>query len=265
MAEKLPRSSLWIVTTSRFPVAGQRRGARAARVRDLLREQILTKRYDTAMLPSEHELMLEYVTSRSQIREALDMLRDEGFIERRQGTGTIVTSSKVRHHFDRVHGIGGSLRRPPAVRSELVSVERVPAPAPVAEVLGLLPGTGCAYVDFRTHIDGVPFNTNSSYLPESMADVLSPGTFDGDFYQYLESHGVTVTAGELLVEAVNADALTAAALGVVCGAAVMLFRRVLLTTGDVPVEFGFVRCRADRLALVAKLPRLKQESIWLAS
>jgi GntR family transcriptional regulator len=234
-------------------------------VRDLLREQILANRYDTALLPSEHELMLEYVASRSQIREALQLLREEGFIERRQGTGTFVISSKARHRFDRVHGVGDSFRQRPVVRSVLVSVTLVPTPGPVAEVLRLTGGRCCAYTEFRTYVDGIPFNTNSSYLPERMAHVLAPGTFNGDYYEFLEFHGIAVTAGELVVEAVNADALTAAVLGVAPGAAVMLFRRVLFTTGDVPVEYGFVRCRADRLALAAKLPRRHEESMWLAS
>jgi GntR family transcriptional regulator len=234
-------------------------------VRDLLREQIMADRYASRLLPSEQELMLEYVASRGQIREALHQLREEGFVERRQGTGTFVVSSKARHRFDRVHGVGDSFRQRPVVRGVLMSVDRVPAPGPVAEVLRLEPGRTCAYTEFRTYVDGAPFNVNSSYLPESMADVLSPGAFDGDFYEYLEAHGMAVASGDLIVEAINADELTAAALAVPYGTAVMLFRRVLFSADDVPVELGFVRCRADRLALAVKLPRRREESLWLAS
>ena len=234
-------------------------------MRDLLREQILANRYGSPLLPSEQELMLEYVASRSQIREALHQLREEGFVERRQGTGTFVVSSKARHRFDRVHGVGDSFQQRPNVRGVLLSVTRVPAPRPVVEVLRLQPGQDCVLAEFRTYIDGAPFNINNSYLPESTARRLSPGVFDGDFYEYLEAHGTAVAYGELLVEAVNADELTASALDVPFGAAVMLFRRVLFSAEDIPVELGFVRCRADRLALAVKLPRRREESLWLAS
>jgi GntR family transcriptional regulator len=234
-------------------------------VRDLLREQILADRYNGGLLPGEPELMLEYGASRGQIREALQLLRDEGFVQRRQGTGTFVISQKARHRFDRVHGIGDSFRRRPVVRGDMVSVEEVPAPRPVAEALRLRPGTCCTYTEFNTYVDGVAFNTNSSYLPSALARVLRLGAFEGDFYQYLEAHGTAVTGGELVVEAVTADVFTAATLGVACGAPVMLFRRLLFTTGEQPVELGFVRCRADRLALAVTLPRFSEETMWLAS
>jgi GntR family transcriptional regulator len=253
-----------IVTAPAVPFQSPRREERAARVRDLLREQILANRYEGRLLPSERELMLEYVASRGQIREALQQLREEGFVERRQGTGTFVVRSKACHRFDRVHGVGDSFQQRPAVRGVLVSVHPAPAPRPVVEALRLEPGQGCAYAEFRTYIDGTPFNVNSSYLPASVAQRFTPGVFDGDFYEYLEAHGVTVTSGELLVEAVNADEHTATVLDVPHGAAVMLFRRVLFGVDDVPVEFGFVRCRADRLALAVRLPRRREESLWFA-
>jgi GntR family transcriptional regulator len=265
MAEKLASLTLSGVAASIVPLPPARRSARAARVRDLLREQILADRYEGGMLPGEPALMLEYGASRGQIREALQLLRDEGFIQRRQGTGTFVIRQKARHRFDRVHGVGDSFRRRPVVRGEMVSVERVHAPQSVTDSLRLPAGSSCTYAEFRTYVDGIPFNINSSYLPPALAGVLRLGAFDGDFYQYLEAHGTAVVAGEIVVEAVIADDLTAEAIGVAPGAAVMLFRRLLFTTGDQPVEFGFVRCRADRLALAVKLPRCTEESMWLAS
>src|SRR2546422_64839 len=129
MAEKPAPRTLLIVTASAVPAQSPRRGERAARVRDLLREQILADRYA---------------------------------------------------------------------------------------------GRPCAYVEFRTYVDGVPFNVNNSYLPESIAKVLTPGIFEGDFYEFLEAHGLAVVSGDLMVEAINADELTAAALGIPCGTAVML-------------------------------------------
>jgi GntR family transcriptional regulator len=243
----------------------RRRGDRAFRVRDLLRSQIIASRYDTNVLPREDELMREYAATRGQVREALHLLCDEGFIERRQGTGTLVVGSKIQHPFDRVQGLGRSARRRPMIRGEMAEVELVSAPRPVAEMLGVAPGGQCAYVEFRTYADGAPFNINCSYLPDRFARVLRPGPFEGDFYEYLEAHGIRVTTGEMLVEAVSADEFTAGALSIASGAAVMLFRRLLLDPNEVPVELGFCHCRGDRLALSLTLPRHREEAMWLAS
>lgn len=65
-------------------------GARAISMR--LREAIESGVFaDGDQLPTERELTERYSAARSTIRNALDMLEDEGLLERKVGSGTFVT------------------------------------------------------------------------------------------------------------------------------------------------------------------------------
>lgn len=183
------------------------------------------------------------------------MLRAEGIIERRQGTGTFVLRRKPVHRFDHIHGIAGAVSDRAVPVSVVEYVEMTPAPGPVAETLGLPPGTACVRACFSAWLGGSPFSVCISYLPPGHASRLTVGRFEGDYYEYLEACGVPVVSGDLVVEAVNADAWTAERLQIPVESAVMLFRRRLLDGHGRPVELGFVRCRGDHLALGVRLPR----------
>lgn len=229
--------------------------SKAVRVRDLLRELILAGRFVDGLLPSEQELMLQYAASRATVRGALQLLRAERLIERRQGTGTFVVRRKSFHSFDHVHGIAQAALSVSRRMHAVVALEVVPAPLPVADFLGVPPGGACVCVEFVTSLGGERFSVSVSYLPTRLADRLPPGGFEGDFYEYLEAAGASVGSGDLMVEAVTADAHTAVQLELPTGAGVMLFRRRLFGPGGAPLELGFIRCRGDQLALVTRLPR----------
>lgn len=249
------------MSTQPLPEYRRRRDQSAAvYVRDLLRELILTGGYEDGFLPSEQELMIEYAAGRAVVREALAMLRAEGIIERRQGTGTFIQRRTCVHEFDRVHGIAGAVSSRAVPVFFVESVTEVLAPGPVARALGLPVGAPCARAVFSATIDGQPFSTSSSFLPPAHLPRLTPGRFHGDYYDYLESCGVPVDSGDIVVEAINADAWTASRLGTPLGAAVMLFRRRLYDPSGQPVELGFVRCRGDQLALAVRLPRHRRPS-----
>jgi GntR family transcriptional regulator len=249
---RLPRPEL---------LSGRRRRAdESARIRDLLRLEIVAGRYgEQDQLPSEPELMLEYGVGRNIVRDSLDMLRSENLIERIQGSGTFVLATKAQHRLNRVHGIHDSVRRSKQVTGDVISLTRVTAPRPVAEQLGLPPGELCTLTEYTAVVSGKPFSVSLSYLPLAVGDRLDPSTFGGDFYQWLEAAGSAVDGGELSVEAIMADERASASLDVPAGAPLVMFRRKLTGPGGSPLEFGFVRCRGDRLSLNITLPRAAEE------
>jgi GntR family transcriptional regulator len=243
-------------------LSGRRRRAdEAARIRDLLRVEIVAGRYsEHDLLPSEPELMLEYGVGRNVVRDSLDMLRTENIIERIQGSGTFVLATKAQHRLDRVHGIHDSVRRSKQVTGKVISLTTVTAPRPIAARLGIRPGERCTLTEYTAVVSGAPFSVSLSYLPLSVGERLDPAVFRGDFYQWLEAANCVVDGGELSVEAIMADERAAAALEVATGAPLIMFRRKLASPEGDPLEFGFVRCRGDRLSLNIQLPRAVKEN-----
>ncbi|MFE3262547.1 GntR family transcriptional regulator [Nocardia sp. NPDC059229] len=82
----------------------------ARRLHDALRSALRAGAFGDGRLPAEPELMAEFHASRDVVREALDLLRRAGLIERRRGMGTVPIRSEyvVRGALSPV---GRSLRR----------------------------------------------------------------------------------------------------------------------------------------------------------
>lgn len=119
-------------------VAAHRRRLRADRARqlaDLLRHQVLTGGFPDGTLPHEAALGTDYGASRNTVRQALDLLRAEGLVERCPGVGTVVVAQKYPHGLDRLMGLAETLREHGQVTNEVRTVGPVAAPTPVADRL----------------------------------------------------------------------------------------------------------------------------------
>src|SRR5690348_6036537 len=85
--------------------ARRRRADRARQVADVLRRQVLHGIYSGGMLPPEPELAAEFGVSRNAVRDALDLIRDEGLVDRVPGVGTVVATLKYAHGLDDLRGL----------------------------------------------------------------------------------------------------------------------------------------------------------------
>ncbi len=241
------------------PLTGRRRRIDdASRVRDLLRSAITGGQYGLSLLPSEPELMLEFAVGRNVVRDALDMLRAEGLVERVQGTGTFVLVTKADHRFDRVHSINDSVDTP-LVDGVFLAWTVITAPRPVAELFGLAAGSQCVVLQHINCVGGETFSVTTSYVTTETAARLAGTPFNGDFYVLLERCGYEIRSAEEVVEATVTDDLAAEQLGVAVGLPLLQFTRKLYDPEGRPLELAYVRCRGDRFNLRIKLPRTRRE------
>lgn len=248
------------MTGSRPEVRPRRRSDASRRLRDLLRAEIGYRQYPGGVLPNESEIMLAFSVSRGVARDALAMLCAEGLIGRFQGTGTFVLTTKVPHRFDHIHGVEPPGHQPDStVVNRFLSISTLPAPEPVARRLDLLPGSPCLVAEYLTSLGPTAYSLSTSYLSAEHADVLGRGDFSVDWYRLLESGGLRLGDSELGVEAVIADDLVADLLGVPAGAPLVLFERLVRDHRGRPLDYGFVRVRGDRIALMIRLPRRRAE------
>jgi GntR family transcriptional regulator len=230
--------------------AGRRRdlaGATAA-VRDLLRAKVLNGYYDSRPLPDEAALQLLHSASRGAVRAALALLKDEGLIERYQGSGTFVVAQKATNRFDELSGLRG---RGPVIH-EVLNREVLGAPDIVADLLELQVGIPVLRLDRRTVAAGEPVGVWTNYLPLALGGPLADPASDlsGEYYRALESLcGLELGHADVCVEAVVADAVVAARLDIPVGSALMRLERVVHLADGRPVDFGVGRLRGDRLRM----------------
>jgi GntR family transcriptional regulator len=119
------------------------------------------------MLPSEHQLVRDFGVSRATVVRALQVLRQEGWVDSQQGKGTFVRS--------RPAGLGDRPRRGQAALDREEPAARVlhagpaAAPARVAGQLGLEAGSQAVLRRRLLTVGGEPAELSSAWFPPEIA------------------------------------------------------------------------------------------------
>ncbi|WP_243706348.1 GntR family transcriptional regulator [Micromonospora sp. KC721] len=132
-----------------------------------------------SMLPSETELVREFGASRPVVVRALDLLRQDGWIDSRQGKGRFVLgrpASPDQRQRERRYAV---LEDDERAGSTLLAAGEMPAPPRAAAALNLEPGTPVVARRRVIAIDGVgPVELGTAYLPADLADGTGVGSAD---------------------------------------------------------------------------------------
>lgn len=219
------------------------------RIADELRER-LTAADAGSVLPSESDLSAEFGVSRVTIRRALEILRDAGLVESRQGFGWFVAGEPLRQHLDELGTIEAQLERR-GLRTErrVLEFAFVQAPRKVAAVLGT---DQVLRVKRLNLADGTPFAVVTVWCPADLGQHLSRRDVErAPFYEVLDIdlRGATQTIG-----ATSADTGDAALLGVPPASPVLRCERVTTDTHGRPVLMSEFVFPAHRTEFVVNLP-----------
>ncbi|CAM5715020.1 GntR family transcriptional regulator OS=Streptomyces glaucescens OX=1907 GN=SGLAU_01670 PE=4 SV=1 [Streptomyces glaucescens] len=233
------------------------RADQARQLADVLRRQLLTGGFPAGALPHESALATDYRASRNTVRQALDLLRAEGLVERLPGVGTVVVGEKYPHGLDRLMGLAETLHEHGRVTNEVRTVGPAPAPAPVAERLHVPPGSDVLYIERLRRLNGLPLSLDLTYLPLDVGSALLGCDLENtDVFRLLEDlTGQPLGHAEITLEAVNADAHSAAVLQAPRGAAVLMLERLTHLADGRPVDLEFIRFRGDRITMSGLLRR----------
>lgn len=161
-----------------------------------------------ALLPSESELSAAYEVSRVTVRKALELLRDEGLIDARQGFGWFVATDPVRQTLGRLGTIEAQLAEL-GVGSErrIVGFRFVAAPPRVRQVLGV---DSVLEVRRVNHADGQPFARVTVWCTEEVGARLSRADVEeSPFYELVDVPigDATQTIGAAAASRADADLL----------------------------------------------------------
>jgi len=239
------------------PLPRQRRRAdEVRRVSDLLRQDLAELSAETGVLPDERLLALQFGASRNAVREALTLLRDEGFVERRQGCGTRVIAPQPlvgRASSGLVNDVADG---PARVQYRPLWHEEVPATGTVARQLGLAPGDPVVLLERLTSVDGVPTCLWTTYLRREDGLAVAATACSGDGLELIErALGVEIGQVALQTEAVLADESVTDLLAVRPGQPLLRLSRLLFDATGRPVALGFGRAPGSRMAIVSSTSR----------
>ncbi|MGE3620023.1 MAG: GntR family transcriptional regulator [Acidimicrobiia bacterium] len=174
------------------------------------------------LLPSEAELSARFGASRVTVRRALDLLREDGLVDARQGFGWFVASDPLRQTLGRLGTIEAQLtesgRR---AERQVLDFRFVAAPAHVRDVLG---AETVLEVRRLTLADGTPFARVTVWCPEEIGARLSRDDVErATFYEVVD---VPLGGATQTITAAACAADDAALLHVPVGSPVLRCERV---------------------------------------
>jgi DNA-binding GntR family transcriptional regulator len=189
-------------------------------------------------MPSEPELARRRTVSRSSMRAAITLLEEEGYVQRKHGSGTYVTHRPaLPNDLGRNFGVSSMIARSGMQPGSVAeSAGAVPAPAAVAEALGVEEGTLVSSLrrvrtaDGRRVVDVSDWCRIEHLSPQELAELG-----EGSIYTALAERGLAVDHGVAQLMPRNADGEVAQRLDVPLGALLITIDQVDSTADGVPV------------------------------
>jgi GntR family transcriptional regulator len=183
------------------------------------------------LLPSESELSESFAASRVTVRRALDVLRDEGLLDSRQGFGWFVAADPLRQSLAHLGTIESQLAaegRDPARR--VIDFRFVAAPTRVRDVLDAETVLRVRRINLA---DGQPFALVTVWCPERFGTALSRADVErSPFYELI---GVELGGATQIIGAAAATAHDAELLGIPAGSPILRCERITRSDAGEPV------------------------------
>ncbi len=215
---------------------------------------------DGEQLPREEELARRLRISRVTVRQALQLLADDGLLVRQRGRGTRVVGGKVRtstipmplktplgelmHSLDTLAG---------NTQVRLLGWERVVPPEPIRELFGSAAGetlVRCVRVRSR---HGHPFGYYASWTRTVHPDFNAENLAYGSRIDLFRRCGIDVARVQQTVSAIRVGALSAMHLQMSTGQAVMTLERRSFDANQQLQDLLEIQYRPDQLRYQMRL------------
>lgn len=211
-------------------------------VRSELRRAILDGEFSLgAKLPNEAELCVRFGVSRITLREAIGALVEDGYVVRRQGSGTYVSHRPIlRNSLDTNFSYTEYLQEcGVTVRKKVLGVRTLAAEGEPAQRLGVPAGTALVEVRRVRIADRRPAIYSVDTIPAEVIGATSERTaFAGSLYRLLAEHGHVVDHAEAMLVPVVADQRLAQLLEVAEGTPLQHLSQVDMDAGGRAVMFS---------------------------
>jgi len=229
----------------------QVRTIRYVEIADELRAAVGAGEYGAGrLLPSEAELSARFDASRVTVRRALELLREEGILDARQGFGWFVASAPLRQSLGRLATIEAQMAasgRTP--ERKVLDFAFVAAEGRVREVLG---GEQVLRVHRLNLADGEPFARVTVWCPADLGQHLSRADVErSPFYELLPER---IAHAVQTIGAAAATAEDARLLQVPVGSPVLVCERVTSDAHGRAVLLSTHVFPAHRTEFVVDLP-----------
>jgi len=209
-----------------------------------------------ARLENEISIGQRLGLSRPTVRRAIQEVVDKGLLVRRRGIGTQVVQGQVTREVELTslyEDLKGSDMQP---GTRVLSHEVVAAPDPIAEKLGVAPGSELLHLRRVRTTGDTAMAVLENFLPSEFADISQERLEKDGLYTVLRGRGVTIRIAKQHIGARRAHDDEPTLLDVDRGSPLLTMERVAFDASGRAIEYGRHVYRPDMYSfettLVAK-------------
>ncbi|MBQ7534068.1 MAG: GntR family transcriptional regulator [Stomatobaculum sp.] len=232
---------------------------------EILRKDIENGIYPAgSFLPTENDLVRMYQVSKTTIRHAVKLLRENRLVDVRQGSGTRILAPAEKevpdpkYHTAHGHIVTVSARysgsKSSKVKNTLSVTDQVPASAACAEALGIPEGSSVWRLQRLQRVGDHIFGYMVNYLPaDRFPDLPQHGEITIDLYGHLKKHygsAAAAAASDEKITPVIAGFMEAQYLDVPAGTPLLLLARRVTDQDEAPLEYCETLVRPDRFSVM---------------
>ncbi|MGI6852442.1 GntR family transcriptional regulator [Mesorhizobium sp. 1B3] len=200
---------------------------KAQNIANEVRRRIIERQWRQGdRIPDEADLAIEFDAARATVNKALQLLADEGLLDRRRRAGTRVAIDPVRKATFTISIVREQVEQAGMVYGyRVVAQRRSPIPAEIAAKLGLPEGEVLVHMRAVHYGDGQPFQLEDRWINPR----ATPGLEKADFWHLNANEWLVRNApylrAELAFSAENADRRDARLLQTRQGQALLILYR----------------------------------------
>ena len=206
------------------------------KIYQILRKHILTGLYEEgSLLPSENELCAVHNITRPTVRQALEALVQEGFIQKKQGKGSIVRKPPQEIGILSISGTASAIGTQYLQTQILQKPQIKPWPENFPfELSEIEIESGCIYMERLRLVDEQPVFYDINHIPNINLPRFSSRSFENKslFETLRAQYQIEIKGGEQRLKAFKADQLIGKLLNLPVGEPVLSIERKLNTNRE---------------------------------
>ncbi|MEH7384892.1 GntR family transcriptional regulator [Bacillus sp. JJ1521] len=213
-----------------------------------IREKIENKELKPGdMIPSEREFAEKFQISRMTVRQAINNLVNEGYLQRVRGKGTFVAVKKFEKNVQRLTGFSEDMRsRGLEPETKVLSFKVIEADSLIASRLNVEEMSKVYQIERLRLADQEPIAYEVFYMSADLVPDLTWEVAEQSIFKYVEEIGLYIISGTQELEAITANKREATILGIKVGAPILYIQQVSQLEDQQPLEYVKSYYRGDR-------------------